>query len=54
MRTAVLPILVVVFTACAGSPEPALLITIAEVTADRVLDGDLAGAVKALAGLTRV
>ena len=54
MRTAVLPILVVVFTACAGAPEPALLITVAEVTADRVLDGDPAGAARALAALARV
>jgi hypothetical protein len=51
MRAAVLPILVVVLTICAGPPDPALLITVAEVTADRLLDGDPAGAARALGAL---
>jgi hypothetical protein len=54
MRAAVLPILVVVLTACAGPPEPALVITVGEVAADRLLDGDPAGAAQALAELARV
>ena len=54
MRAAVLPILVIVLTVLAGPPEPALLISVADVTADRLLDGDPAGAAQALAELARV
>jgi hypothetical protein len=51
MRAAVLPILVMTLIACAGVPEPAALPSVAEVTADRVLAGDPAGAAQALAAL---
>jgi hypothetical protein len=51
MRAAVLPILVIVLTVIAGPPEPALLISVAEVAADRLLDGDPGGAAQALGAL---
>ena len=51
MRAALLPILVILLTVCVGPPEPALLISVAEVTADRLLDGDPAGAAEALSAL---
>ena len=51
MRAAVLPILITALTIVMGPPEPALLISVAEVTADRMLDGDPAGAAQALAAL---
>jgi hypothetical protein len=51
MRAAVLPILVVVLTLWVGPPEPAVLLSVAEVAADRLLDGDPAGAAQALAAL---
>ena len=51
MRAAVLPILVIVLIAWVGPPEPAVLISVAEVTADRLLDGDPAGAAEALSAL---
>ena len=54
MRAAVVPILVIVLAACVRPPEPALLITVAEVTAERVLAGDPVGAAQALAALARV
>jgi hypothetical protein len=54
MRAAVLPILVIVLIICIGPPEPALVISVAEVTADRLLDGDPAGAAQALDALVRV
>jgi hypothetical protein len=54
MRAAVLPILVIMLTVCAGPPEPAVIITVAEVVADRLLDGDPAGAARALAAVARV
>jgi hypothetical protein len=54
MRTAVLPILVIVLAICLGPPEPAGLLIVAEVTADRVLAGDPEGAAQALAALVRV
>lgn len=54
MRAAVLPILLVVLAICLGPPEPAGLLIVAEVTADRVLAGDPEGAAQALAALVRV
>ena len=51
MRAAVVPILVIVLAVCAGPPEPALLISVAEATADRLLDGDPASVAEALSGL---
>jgi hypothetical protein len=54
MRAAVLPILAIMLTVCVGPPEPAVIISVAEVTADRLLDGDPAGAARALAALARV
>jgi hypothetical protein len=54
MRAAVLPILVIMLAVFAGPPEPALLISVAEVAAERLLDGDPAGAGQALAALARV
>jgi hypothetical protein len=51
MRAAALPILVIVLTVCVGPPEPAVIISVAEVMADRLLDGDPAGAAQALGAL---
>ena len=51
MRAAVLPILVITLIACAGAPEPAALLSVAEVTAERLLEGDPEGAAQALAAL---
>jgi hypothetical protein len=54
MRAAVLPILLLVLMACVAPPDPTGLLSVAEVTADRLLDGDQAGAARALAALARV
>jgi hypothetical protein len=54
MRAAVIPILVILLTGWIGPPEPGVLLSIAEVAADRLLDGDPAGAARALGALTRV
>jgi hypothetical protein len=54
MRAAVIPILVILLTAWIGAPEPAVLLSVAEVAADRLLDGDPAGAARAIAALIRV
>jgi hypothetical protein len=57
MRPAVLLILPMVLAACVGPPDPqtlaAGLLSVAEVTAGRLLDGDPAGAAQALAALVR-
>ena len=49
MRAAVLPILVMLLAACLGPPDPSGLLSVVEVAAGRLLDGDLAGALTALA-----
>jgi hypothetical protein len=54
MRAAVLPILVIVLTAWLGPPDLAGVLSVAEVAADRLLDGDPAGAAQALGALARV
>jgi hypothetical protein len=52
VRAAVLSILVIALAAAfAGPPDPAGLLSVAEVVADRLLAGDPAGAARALAAL---
>jgi hypothetical protein len=51
MRAAVLPILVIVLVLYAAPPELAGLVSVVEVAAERLLDGDLVGAAHALAAL---